>query len=287
MRVRTVPPVHLLPVVELLPLPETEHATELRVQEMLRGLGLTVLSGGGVLSRLHSALRDEARALVSEGRASEAQINRVLRRSLAPRLTLSGLGEPPPEEARLVGLLRAAQARDADAAARLSAPALPAEEEVPAPLLTRERAVPLSWADYNGHMNEARYLEAFGEASDAFMAMIGCDADYLARGSSFFTVETHIRHLDEVRAGAVIRIETWCLAGRGKRLHLYQQMYEGGRLLATGEQMFVHVDLTSRRASAPAPQVAERLERIAAAHARHPRPEGAGRYIGQPRDRQG
>ena len=33
---------------------------------------------------------------------------------------------------------------------------------------TLRRAVPLDWTDYNGHMNEARYLQAFGDATDRF-----------------------------------------------------------------------------------------------------------------------
>ena len=50
-------------------------------------------------------------------------------------------------------------------------------------------------------MNEARYLQALADATDAFLRLIGVDADYLAQGGSYFTVETHIRHLDEARAG--------------------------------------------------------------------------------------
>ena len=29
------------------------------------------------------------------------------------------------------------------------------------------------WIDYNGHMNEARYLQAFADATDAFLRLIG------------------------------------------------------------------------------------------------------------------
>ena len=53
-------------------------------------------------------------------------------------------------------------------------------------------------------MNEARYLQAFADATDAFLRLIGVDAGYLAAGGSYFTVETHIRHLGEARAGEPI-----------------------------------------------------------------------------------
>ena len=65
------------------------------------------------------------------------------------------------------------------------------------PIPTTRRRVPPDWTDYNGHMNEARYLQAFADATDAFLRLIGVDAGYIATGGSYFTVETHLRHLDE------------------------------------------------------------------------------------------
>ncbi len=154
-------------------------------------------------------------------------------------------------------------------------------EDVSAPILTVRRAVPLDWTDYNGHMNEARYLQAFGDATDRFMALIGCDAEYIATGGSYFTAETHIRHVDEALAGATIEVRTQVLAGAGKKLHLFHEMFEGDRLLATGEHFLLHVSLETRRPSEPSPAIVVALDRIAAAHADLPTPEGAGRAVGQ------
>ena len=154
-------------------------------------------------------------------------------------------------------------------------------EDVSGPILTVRRAVPLDWTDYNGHMNEARYLQAFGDGTDRFMALIGCDADYIATGGSYFTAETHIRHVDEVKAGAVIEIRTQVLAGAGKKLHLFHEMYEGERLLATGEHFLLHVSLETRRPSDPSDAILACLDRIAASHAALDVPEGAGRAVGQ------
>ena len=193
----------------------------------------------------------------------------------------------------LVGMMRALKANDWGAGAVLNAHdaalaagsvlAARADElvDVSAPIPTVRRTVPLDWTDYNGHMNEARYLQAFGDATDRFMEMIGCDADYIATGGSYFTAETHIRHVDEVRAGAVIEVRTQVLAGAGKKLHLFHGMFEGDRLLATGEHFLLHVSLETRRPSEPSPAIVAALERIASAHADLPTPEGAGRAVGQ------
>ncbi len=182
----------------------------------------------------------------------------------------------------LVAMMRALKGQNWGVGAHLRAldAALPGPEvDITRPLTTVSRAVPLDWTDYNGHMNEARYLQAFGDATDRFMEIIGCDGEYIASGGSYFTAETHIRHIDEVRAGGVIRIQTLCLLGEGKKLHLFHQMWEGTRLLATGEHLLLHVSLESRRSVPPAPHIAARLAEIAAAHARLARPEGIGRAV--------
>ena len=66
-------------------------------------------------------------------------------------------------------------------------------------------------------------------------------------------------------------------------MHLWHEMYEGERLLATGEHMLIHVSLETRKASAPAEHIAENLAAIATAQAALPAPEGAGRAVGQGR----
>lgn len=158
-------------------------------------------------------------------------------------------------------------------------------DELPAdaPVLTARRTIPLDWTDYNGHMTESRYLHAFADATDRFMEIIGCDAAYISSGGSYFTAETHIRHLDEVHAGAVIEIRTQVIAGAGKKMHLFHQMVEGDRLLATGEHFLLHVSLETRKPSAPSPDIEAALVRFAEGHAALGKPEGLGRAIGAPR----
>ena len=155
--------------------------------------------------------------------------------------------------------------------------------DLKAPVDTLDRYVPLDWTDYNGHMNEAKYLQAFGDATDRFMEIVGCDGAYIATGGSYFTAETHIRHLDEIHAGKRIRVETICLNGQGKKMHLFHQLWEGDRLCATGEHILIHVSLETRRPSDPSPIIARQIAAIEAGHAHLPRPDGIGRHVGAPR----
>ena len=150
--------------------------------------------------------------------------------------------------------------------------------------VTAARQIPQSWTDYNGHLNEAHYLEVFAQATDRTMELLGADAAYVAAGNSYFTVETHLRHLAEVRGGERIRVTTQLLAGVGRKLHLFHRLENSaGELAATGEHLLLHVNLKTRRSCPPAPAVAARLERLRARHAALPRPEGAGRAVGAPR----
>jgi len=150
------------------------------------------------------------------------------------------------------------------------------------PVETVRRSVPKDWTDYNGHMNESRYGQLFSDAADGLMRIIGADQAYVARGLSYFTVEIHIRFLEEAVAGDAVVVTTQILEGRGKKMRLFHFLHhEDGRLLATGEQMLIHVSLETRRASDPEPAVAARLAELAEAHAGLGMPDGAGRAIGQ------
>ena len=193
----------------------------------------------------------------------------------------------------LVAIMQALKANDWGAGKTLSewetalydAVAVRTETAIDQPLETLRQHVPSAWTDYNGHMNEARYLDCFSIASDAVLRWVGVDAGYLASGNSYFTVETHIRHLDEVVAGTQIYATSQVLRGEGKKMQLFHHLYAVApdgpdRLLATGEHMLIHVDMNTRSSCLPGEAVASRLAEIAQAHAKLPRPEGAGRAIG-------
>jgi carnitine 3-dehydrogenase len=67
-----------------------------------------------------------------------------------------------------------------------------------------------------------------------------------------------------------------------KRIHLFHEMFHGatGDLLATAEQMLVHVDARAER-SAPLPDdLLERVAMVARAHRTLPVPEVVGRPMG-------
>src|SRR5215208_5106823 len=110
-----------------------------------------------------------------------------------------------------------------------------------APLRLHSAVVAPEWIDYNGHAHESRYLQVFGDTTDALLRLIGVD---LAGGSSYFTVETHLSHLGQARAEERLHVTTQLLGHDEKRLHVFHALHRtgDGALLATAEQMLLHVD---------------------------------------------
>ena len=187
-----------------------------------------------------------------------------------------------------VATLRALKARRIGPGAALAeheariAPQAP--EDLSMPPVTVQRQVPPDWVDYNGHMNEARYLTAFSDGTDRLLLWAGMDEACIAEGHSVFTVETHIRHVGEVDIGDTIEVRTRVLEGAGKRLHLWHEMMRGTELAATGEQLLLHVDLETRRVALPRADVGAWLRAAAEAQAELPVPDGLGRFVGAPRE---
>ncbi len=134
------------------------------------------------------------------------------------------------------------------------------------------------WIDYNGHMTEFRYLEVLADATDAVLRRIGIDSAYIADRGSYYTVETHIRHLAEARSGERIDVATRLLGHDGKRLHLYHEA-RTDRTVASGEHLLLHVDAETGRVGRAPAEVTDELQRIAEQQKDLPWPEAAGRRI--------
>ena len=149
------------------------------------------------------------------------------------------------------------------------------------PLNLYSTKVHSDWIDYNGHMSESFYLYAFGDASDALFQYIGIDNDYRLAGQSFYTVETHINYYLEALENEPLEFSTQILGLDLKRLHIFHQMFHGesGDLLATTEQMLVHVDINKAKASEIDQSVFRILQKIWSEHKKLPSPKQKGRVM--------
>ena len=130
------------------------------------------------------------------------------------------------------------------------------------PLRVWGKVVPAEWIDYNGHLTEGFYGVAFGDATDAVLIELGFGSDYLTNHGSFYTVETRIRYLREVKQGSPIHTSSLVLGADNKRLHVYHELFAGEQQspVATQECMMLHV---SQRPDGP--EVSPMVEPVATA----------------------
>lgn len=114
-----------------------------------------------------------------------------------------------------------------------------------------------SWLDAYGHLNEAYYLVAFSNATWPLQDHFKIGTDYFdATGGAIYTVETHLRYLNEVRAPAVVDIESMILGSDAKRIHFAHVMKVDGTERATAEFMMLHFDSNAGRV-APMPEAVQ------------------------------
>ena len=151
--------------------------------------------------------------------------------------------------------------------------------ELDQPLPLHDAVIPVDWTDYNEHLTESRYLHIFGEATDALLRFIGVDGEYLNQELSFYTLETHIRYLAEVKAGERVQLTTQVLGSDEKRIRLFHRMFCAGKLVATAEHMMLHVDTSVGRACPARPEILKRLREVTDAQSRIEAPESAGKAI--------
>ncbi|QEU90360.1 thioesterase family protein [Streptomyces kanamyceticus] len=153
----------------------------------------------------------------------------------------------------------------------------------PLPLLHRQ--VRPEWIDYNGHMSEAFYVLVFGYATDAMMIETGLHAGYReSTGCSLYTVESHIRYLNDVPEGAQLAVRTRMLGADAKKARFTHEMYvvddadadpaEDASPVATTELLALHVDQNQGRTTPFPDEIREHLTALT-----EPAPEWAGRSI--------
>ena len=148
-----------------------------------------------------------------------------------------------------------------------------------------ETQVRSEWVDYNGHMTDSRYLQVFGDATDALFRSVGVDDAYRRSGRAMYTVESHVTHGAEAKLLDPLYVLTRLLAVDDKRVHLFHALHRqrDDVLVATGEQMYLHVDTNAGKAALMDSAVREKLEKIRAAQSGLAPPAKAGRHVGMPR----
>jgi len=138
------------------------------------------------------------------------------------------------------------------------------------PLRLVETYVRPEWIDYNGHMTDSRYLQVFGDATDALFRYAGVDDAYRRSGRAMYTVESHVTHQAQARALEPLYVTTQVLEVDDKRVRLFHSLHRrrDEALVATAKQLYLHVNTPPAKAAPMEAGVRARLADLQAAHRR-------------------
>jgi carnitine 3-dehydrogenase len=115
---------------------------------------------------------------------------------------------------------------------------------------------------------------------------VGVDDSYRQSGRAMYTVESHVTHLNEAKALEGLYVTTQLLSVDDKRVHLFHHLRRtrDNAVVATCEQIYLHVDTRAGKASAMDSTVRSKLDAIRTLHADLATPEQKGRHVGAPRN---
>jgi len=135
------------------------------------------------------------------------------------------------------------------------------------PLRLLETSVRPEWIDYNGHMSDSRYLQVFGDATDALFRYAGIDDAYRRSGRAMYTVETQVSHKAEARSQEHLYVLSRVLEVDDKRVRVQHALHRtrDDALVASAELLYLHVSTQEGRASPMDAQARARLAAVQAA----------------------
>lgn len=149
-------------------------------------------------------------------------------------------------------------------------------------LVSSPLTVAPEWIDIYGHMNASRYFNVFIDEGFTLMEDLGLGRTYTRDfRCGIFAVSAQIQYQSELKLADVLRIRMRVLQVDRIRLLVLSEMLdeERGKVAATFEQLSVHVNLNTRKATPFSNAMRERIEDLANHHATVTLPEGHVRYL--------
>ena len=111
-----------------------------------------------------------------------------------------------------------------------------------------EQPVPIAFEDANGHLNVRHYTGIASEGLDESLVPQGVLQNWPATGHACFSAEHHLTYLAEMRTGDRMSARVRLL-GRSERaghalVYLLDESHQ--RLSFVMEEVFLHIDMTTR-----------------------------------------
>lgn len=135
-----------------------------------------------------------------------------------------------------------------------------------------EQPVPTAFEDANGHLNVRHYTGIASEGLDESLVESGIPKFWPAEGHACFSAEHHLIYLAELRTGDKLSARVRLLGRSERAAHTLVYLLDDThkQLSFVMEEVFLHIDMETRR-TAPWPEdVAAALDRRVATDAELP-----------------
>ncbi len=145
---------------------------------------------------------------------------------------------------------------------------LPTYDEIAALPAYAEQHIPAAFEDINGHLNVRHYLGIASEGLDDALAEVGIQKDWVRHGFAIFSVEHHLTYLNELMTGDQVSVRVR-LVGRSERAaHVLVYLLDDStkQLSYVMEEIFVHIDMESRKSTPWPAEVATLVDARVAEH---------------------
>ncbi|MBA3780579.1 MAG: thioesterase family protein [Nocardioides sp.] len=127
-----------------------------------------------------------------------------------------------------------------------------------------EQPVPMPFEDMNGHLNVRHYLGIASEGLDESLVSLGIPQNWpISAGHACFSAEHHCTYLTELRTGDMMSARVRLLGRSERAAHALVYLLDEthGQVSYVMEEIFLHIDMSTRR-TAPWPEdVAANIDR--------------------------
>ncbi len=135
------------------------------------------------------------------------------------------------------------------------------------------QAVPTAFEDINGHLNIRHYVGIASEGLDESLIDLGIPQNWpTVSGQGVFTAEHHMTYLSELRTGDRISVRSRLVGRSARAAHVVVYLLDDThqQVSYVMEEIFLHIDMASRRSADWPEDVATALDRRVAADAELP-----------------
>ncbi|WP_182524686.1 thioesterase family protein [Nocardioides dongkuii] len=135
-----------------------------------------------------------------------------------------------------------------------------------------DRSVPVAFEDINGHLNVRFYLGIASEGLDEALTEVGIPTNWVDKGFAIFSAEHHLTYVSELLTGDKVSVRVRLLGRSERAIHALAYLVDESRqrVAYVMEEIFLHIDMTTRKTSPWPEDVATKVDAKIAEHAKLP-----------------